>query len=222
MATQQHFQFGNQTLPAIFEAPKPSRRPHPADRSRPASGLPTSGQAGALAPVGAAAVVPSQRGGSSAPRLNGPGDVGVTGVVGSKTVEAGHRVVRTRAQRRSVQPLHEAHRMTLTERVVGICSLYVIGATLVATFWLHAAMHIGTVKAGYRVRDLRAVNGELEREHLRLRKDIAELKAPDRIAKLAVENLGLVLARPDEVIDLPAVAPVRTASLQTGPAQATR
>lgn len=83
---------------------------------------------------------------------------------------------------------------------------------------------VDVVRVGYQVERLKSEKVRLERERDQLRVKLSTLSAPDRIAKVATERLGMmppqngqvimVQARPMEVPSTPqaAPAPVRVAS----------
>lgn len=59
---------------------------------------------------------------------------------------------------------------------------------------------VDIVRVGYRVERLKVEKTKLERERDQLRVKVSSLSAPDRIAKVATEQLGMVLPQKGQVI----------------------
>lgn len=59
---------------------------------------------------------------------------------------------------------------------------------------------VDVVRVGYRVEQLKAQRVLLERERDELSVKLASLSAPDRVARLAKEKLGMMPAQPGQVI----------------------
>jgi cell division protein FtsL len=63
---------------------------------------------------------------------------------------------------------------------------------------------VDIVRVGYHIERLKRDKVMLERERDQLRVKFSALSAPDRIAKVASEKLGMVLPQPGQVIIVPA------------------
>jgi cell division protein FtsL len=59
---------------------------------------------------------------------------------------------------------------------------------------------VDVVRVGYRVEQLKAQKVLLERERDELSVKMASLSAPDRVARLAKEKLGMMPAQPGQVV----------------------
>lgn len=59
---------------------------------------------------------------------------------------------------------------------------------------------VDLVRLGYRIEQLKAEKTRLERDRDQLRAQVSALSAPDRIAKVATERLGMVLPRAGQVV----------------------
>jgi cell division protein FtsL len=59
---------------------------------------------------------------------------------------------------------------------------------------------VDIVRLGYHIERLKAEKARLERDRDQLRVQVSALSAPDRIAKVATERLGMVLPRAGQVV----------------------
>ncbi|MEX5214828.1 MAG: cell division protein FtsL [Nitrospiraceae bacterium] len=66
---------------------------------------------------------------------------------------------------------------------------------------------VDVVRVGYRVEQLKAQKVLLERERDELSVRLATLSAPDRVARLAKEKLGMMPAQPGQVVVVHRVEP---------------
>jgi cell division protein FtsL len=80
-----------------------------------------------------------------------------------------------------------------------------LAALVLAALLGHVALQAGVAKAGVRLRNLRTEISQLERDRARLDAHAAEMRAPARIERIAIEKLGM---RPPASSQLAAV-PVR-------------
>ncbi len=67
---------------------------------------------------------------------------------------------------------------------------------------------VDIVRVGYQVERLKVEKGVLERERDQLRVKVSTLSAPDRIAKVATERLGMIPPQNGQVIMVQSKAPV--------------
>lgn len=68
---------------------------------------------------------------------------------------------------------------------------------------------VDVVRVGYQVEQLKAQKVLLERERDELSVKLASLSAPDRVARLAKEKLGMMPAQPGQVVVVHRVEPTR-------------
>jgi len=71
---------------------------------------------------------------------------------------------------------------------------------ILALLLLYVSERIGVVKAGYDIEKLKIQKVKLERERDELRVKLSSLAAPERIAKVATETLGMVLPKQGQVV----------------------
>ena len=72
---------------------------------------------------------------------------------------------------------------------------FLIGGSL-----FHVWSRIQVIRLGYEISDVLKAGRTLAEENKRLRLEIATLKSYGRIEKIAVEELGMIKPRPDQVI----------------------
>lgn len=95
-----------------------------------------------------------------------------------------------------------------------IPALLVCGA-LAATGVFHTWQRVEGIHLGYRLGEVTSEHRNLMRQNEHLRLEVATLKAPARIERLAREEFGMEPPRPSQVIVVrssPAGAPTRTSS----------
>jgi len=107
-----------------------------------------------------------------------------------------------------VQPRRSARPRRAHPLARGLVLLALAGTPLLGHVWLQTE----AAQAGYRLRALRREVLQLEREREALRAQVAALRAPDRLERLARE-MGLRPPGPDQlaVVELPAGLAVRPA-----------
>lgn len=71
--------------------------------------------------------------------------------------------------------------------------------SVMALLLLYVWERVDIVQAGYQIERLKAKKVVLERERDQLRVRVSALTAPDRIAKLASERLGMVPPQTDQI-----------------------
>jgi len=71
---------------------------------------------------------------------------------------------------------------------------------ILALLLLYVSERIGVVKTGYDIEKLKTQRVKLERERDELRVKLSSLTAPERIAKVATETLGMVPPKPGQVV----------------------
>lgn len=65
---------------------------------------------------------------------------------------------------------------------------------------LYVTERIGVVKVGYDIERLKGQKAKLERERDEMQVKLSSLSAPERIAKVATEQLGLTAPKPGQVV----------------------
>ena len=82
-----------------------------------------------------------------------------------------------------------------------------IGGFLVGVLLFSSWQHFVILQNGYEVEKLQKERAELEEIHRKLRLEIETLRAPQRIHRIATEELGMVPASPDTSVVIERVAP---------------
>jgi cell division protein FtsL len=82
-----------------------------------------------------------------------------------------------------------------------------IGAILVVALLFTAWQHLELLRHGYQLEQLQRQRGAEEEAGRRLRLEIAALRSPKRIEKLAIERLHLIAPSRDEAVVLERVVP---------------
>jgi cell division protein FtsL len=82
-----------------------------------------------------------------------------------------------------------------------------IGAILVVALLFSAWQHLELLRHGYQLEQLQRQRGAEEEAGRRLRLEIATLRSPKRIEKLAIERLHLIVPSRDEAVVLERVVP---------------
>ncbi|MDQ7819782.1 MAG: cell division protein FtsL [Armatimonadota bacterium] len=95
--------------------------------------------------------------------------------------------------------------------VVAAVALVIVPAVALVAQRTHAA------RTGYAILALRGEVEALQAEHARLLADVAALRAPDRIERIAIVQLGMVPPRPHQVASLPVVPPARSVARSPAP-----
>lgn len=80
-------------------------------------------------------------------------------------------------------------------------------ALLAAFGVLHVTSRVMVVRIGYELSQLEQKNRALIREHDRLKLELATLKSPHRLEKLARERLGMGPPGPGAVVSVPRARP---------------
>ena|SRR5215211_5934320 len=79
---------------------------------------------------------------------------------------------------------------------------FLLGGLFAAVGVIHVSSRVLVVRAGYGLMDLEAENRALIAENDRLKLELATLKNPSRLEKIAREELGLAPAPPRNVVTL--------------------
>ncbi len=74
-----------------------------------------------------------------------------------------------------------------------------VGAVM-ALLLLYVWERVDLVQVGYRIQQLKAERNALTREHDELRVSISRLTSPERLARVATEQLGMIRPLPGQVI----------------------
>ena len=93
--------------------------------------------------------------------------------------------------------------------------------TILALLLLYVSERVGVVKTGYDIEQLKVQKIKLERESGELRVKLSSLTAPERIAKVATETLGMVPPKQGQVVLVRVEGQTRTDGVTT-PAAAVR
>lgn len=72
--------------------------------------------------------------------------------------------------------------------------------TILILLLLYVSERIGVVKVGYDIEKLKAQKVQLERERDELRVRLSSLTAPERIAKVATETLGMIPPKQGQIV----------------------
>ncbi len=78
----------------------------------------------------------------------------------------------------------------------------------------YVAQQNQVAQTGYRIVRLRAEIGRLERDAERLNAQVAALRSPDRIERIATGRLGMVLPRPTQLASLSVTAAARRPAVE--------
>ena len=97
------------------------------------------------------------------------------------------------AQNRRARPL----RKTATGLWIGLMVLFFVEALF------YAWCRVQCVNVGYDISEALDYNDKLLKLQKNLRIELARLKSPERITKIAKDKLGLVLPKPDQTIVIP-------------------
>jgi cell division protein FtsL len=95
-----------------------------------------------------------------------------------------------------------ARSVSLWSVLVHLLPAFLLGGLFAAVGVVHVSSRVLVVRAGYGLMDLEAENRALIRENDRLKLELATLKNPARLEKIAREELGLAPASPREVMTL--------------------
>jgi cell division protein FtsL len=95
-----------------------------------------------------------------------------------------------------------ARSVSLWSVLVHLLPAFLLGGLFAAVGVVHVSSRVLVVRAGYGLMDLEAENRALIRENDRLKLELATLKNPARLEKIAREELGLAPASPRDVMTL--------------------
>ncbi len=76
----------------------------------------------------------------------------------------------------------------------------VAALAILALLLLYVSERIAVVKTGYDIEKFKVQRTKLERERDELSVKLSSLTAPERIAKVATETLGMVPPKPEQVV----------------------
>jgi cell division protein FtsL len=76
----------------------------------------------------------------------------------------------------------------------------IIGFMVLALLLLYVSERVGVVKIGYDIEKLKTQKVKLERERDELQVKLSALTAPDRIAKVAIDTLGMIPPRQGQIV----------------------
>jgi cell division protein FtsL len=76
----------------------------------------------------------------------------------------------------------------------------IAGFMVLAMLLLYVSERVGVVKTGYDIEKLKTQKVKLERERDELRVKLSALTAPDRIAKVAMDTLGMISPQQGQVV----------------------
>jgi cell division protein FtsL len=86
-------------------------------------------------------------------------------------------------------------------KIIGICSVFM--ALLSTELFIYTWCRIQCVKTGYEIAKESDKNIKLLTLQNNLKIEIARLKSPHRIAKIATNNLNLAIPTPEQIIIIP-------------------
>lgn len=73
---------------------------------------------------------------------------------------------------------------------------------LAAGLWMDIWVHVRVIRTGYRINELESVLDDLGQRERRLRLEASYLSSPQRVEALAIEELGMLEPRPEQLIYL--------------------
>jgi len=82
---------------------------------------------------------------------------------------------------------------------IGVVLLFI----LMGEFLFYTWCRVQCVRSGYRITEAKKRNKELVNLQKNLQVELAGLKSPDRIGRIAREKLGLVMPEPKQIIVIP-------------------
>lgn len=91
---------------------------------------------------------------------------------------------------------------TLRAVLVHVLPALLAGALFSAVGIVHVSARVLVVRSGYQLSELEAEHRALTRENDRLKLELATLKNPARLEKIAREDLGMIPASPGDVTTL--------------------
>lgn len=115
-------------------------------------------------------------------------------------------------------PAPKSRRLPITAVLIQLLPAALLTALFAAVGVLHVTSRVMVVDAGYKLSVLEAENRQLTLEHDRLGLELATLKSPARLEKIAREQLGMAPPPASAVITVPGTlrqarqAPARAAS----------
>lgn len=96
--------------------------------------------------------------------------------------------------------VRERDRRRLRELALVALLVLPLGLGLLADIWIH----LEVIHTGYRLNELERTLDDLEQRERRLRLEASYLSSPQRIEARAIEELGMVMPRPDQLVFLEA------------------
>jgi cell division protein FtsL len=91
---------------------------------------------------------------------------------------------------------------TVRAVLVYLLPVLLAGALFAAVGIVHVSARVLVVRTGYQLSELEADNRALTRENDRLKLELATLKNPARLERIAREELGMIPASPGDVTTL--------------------
>ena len=92
--------------------------------------------------------------------------------------------------------VRERDRKRLRELLLVALLVLPLGVGLLADIWIH----LGVIQTGYRLNELERTLSGLERQERRLRLEASYLASPQRIERLALEELGMAEPVPEQLV----------------------